>query len=197
MPTNHSAINYKWDKCSCHPHHMGHWFHEDLLCTGCGINWFKHQQLQELCPKDQKYVVTRSQNITKQNRNIFPKYRVHWNSHIKNWSLILKGQKQDQFRTAIATNVEFIVSKATQNRSIKEGKKHVHAWAQMDQTNIELNPREASPTLLPEAQISYNFKRCSDFHRTSTNEPIFQVPVLYFSPDGFLFELPSTNPESD
>lgn len=179
----------QWDKCKCHPNSQAHWFNEKLKCDGCQTTWVEHQQNPTYCANLAKTVKTRSSNARKQN-TVIPKFRVHWNSHQENWTLLLRGIKQRSFKSATAENVTFIISRIRQEKCKKTGKREVHAWAQVSQTAITFLDEE-QPKTTRKQQVSYNFKNHDEFHYITSKQGITEASNLYFAPCGALFVLDS------
>jgi len=187
-----------WDQCQCHPHARGHWFNEQLICDGCKTDLGQHLKNPKDCPVFQKGFMSSSNSRHKS--SVIPKYRVHWNSHRKNWTLLLRGVKQDQFTAGVAKNVTFIISKVRQAKCKASGIRDVHAWAQMEQQDLRIlqfdkgSERHANELLNTDTKtalrkrIYYNFKKDDFFHLTSPMyTPLTEVKTLYFSPTGQLY----------
>lgn len=104
------------------------------------------------------------------------KFYLYRNLNRGGFSLKLRGKVVDYLDTFYMKDVEFRVSKASQNRSRREGQRNVHAYIVADSyTNLN---NSDGVSLLGLEEITYNPFHTDTFIVKSTGEPIYKADFI-------------------
>lgn len=177
---------WKSVSCECHAHADSHWFNEQNICDGCKISWNNHQKNPGPCPNNQRLTIAQNQKFELQGRTSIPKFRIYWNSHAENWTLLLKQKKQLSFEYATARNIEFIIQRKSQQTAIKNNTRSAHAFIQVDQTNLKIH-KTRPKNINKDSQVSYNVFRNLEFTYPNMR-PAKENTKLIFLKDGTVWE---------
>ena len=109
--------------------------------------------------------------------------RVHRNLHRGDWSVTVKGKVVAHVEAITLRDVTFRVSQAMRSRVLERKQRGVHAWAQGEVSDADLNALPAQP-------ITYNPYRSDRFVVTSTGVPVTRCDFVRFTDKAYALSCP-------